>query len=121
MTDIAVSFDADRRKLAAACERVAAATQHPGFSLPSVSEPIRKVAAMLNASCRWEEQAAAAASLRSFFHRDGINDVPGPIDCPSWETDLGHLYSLSTIFVESKYQAVAQQRGVAGTGQQAAS
>lgn len=117
MTNIAASFDTDRLRLVEACERVAAAAQHPSFSLPSVSEPIRNIAAVLSAPFPWEQQAAAAASLRIFFHRNGINDVPGPVDCPSWETDLDSLYSLSSIFVELKYSTVAELRRIAGGGQ----
>lgn len=110
MKDVFASFDADRQRLADACERVASAARRSNFSLPTVAERISAVAVVLKGSYSWEDQSAAAASLRGFFHRDGIDDVPGPPDTPSWAADLHLLDQLSTIFAELRYREVAQHR-----------
>ncbi|RZI54442.1 MAG: hypothetical protein EOP12_02850 [Pseudomonas sp.] len=110
MKDVFSSFDADRQRLADACERVATAARRSNFSLPTVVERISAVAVVLKGEYSWEDQSSAAASLRGFFHRDGIHDVPGPPNMPSWATDLNLLNQLSTIFVESRYREAVRKR-----------
>jgi hypothetical protein len=98
-------FRADLQALAMACRRVSDGVvktddPHRTFAAAQLSE----VAATLSTAQPWSVQAEAAASLRSLFHRDGIDDQPPPPDWPNWEADLALIWSLSTIHAESRYR-----------------
>ena len=108
--NIAENFDADRRALIAACGRVATAALHSQFPAAArLSTSLREVAETLEVGT-WKVQASAAASLRGWFHRDGVADWPVPPGAPNWTEDLKSLWDLSTIYVESRYAQVARAR-----------
>ena len=108
--NIAHAFDADRRALVGACLRIAdAALRGPVPRAPQFAAHVRGVAEALQ-SGTWEVQASAAASLRSWFHRDGVTDSPAPPGAPNWDDDLRTLWDLSTIYVESRYGDIARAR-----------
>jgi hypothetical protein len=110
---IAEAFDADRWALVAACRRVAdAATRGPFPDAARFAVHAREVAEALEAG-DWEAQASAAASLRGWFHRDGVADWPDPQGALTWTEDLKTLVDLSTIYVESRYGEVARARSAA--------
>lgn len=107
-SNIEALFDGDRTRLADCCERIASAL----FSIdPHSTKQLRQVAAVLRDTSDWDAQARAAASLRGLFHRDGLDDRPPPADARNWDEDLKTLWDLSTIYVETKYCAVAAMRG----------
>jgi hypothetical protein len=108
--DTAKTFDSDRRALAAACLRVANVVLRGPFpDAVRFAGQLREVAAVLEVGA-WEAQASAAASLRGWFHRDGVSDWPDPPGAPDWTDDLKTLWELSTIYVESRYADVARAR-----------
>ena len=107
---IAATFDTDRRALVAACTRVAdAVPRGPSPDATRFSVYLREVAEALEAGS-WDAQASAAASLRGWFHQDGVTDWPDPPGALSWTDDLKMLWDLSTIYVESRYAEVARAR-----------
>lgn len=122
MTTIEQRFATERDALAAACDRVAKyvlATQYPDRM--AVSRHLAAAGAALNRDRPWEEQASAAASLRSLFHKDGFAEWPEPPNCQTWDADLRMLWDLSTIFVEARYREVAAKRATPeATSQQGA-
>lgn len=108
MTNVEDSFNADRAKLADACQRVAALLR---TSDPRSAAQLAEVEEALRGAGSWETQASAAASIRGLFHRDGLDDRPAPVGAQNWESDLKTLWRLSTIYVETAYASVRAKHG----------
>lgn len=104
MSNIEERFDGERVRLLEACERVALAL---GSSDPASRSQLGAIASTLRGPSDWESQARAAASVRGLFHRDGLDDRPPPVGAATWDEDLKMLWDLSTIYVETRYGAVA--------------
>ncbi len=109
MSNIEETFNADRARLVGACERVAEALR-PSDRVSATH--LAEVAKVLRDPSPWEMQASAAASLRSLFHRDGLDDRPPPAGSSNWDEDLKTLWSLSTIYVETFYAPVAAKHAL---------
>ncbi|MET3515063.1 hypothetical protein ABIC63_002846 [Pseudacidovorax sp. 1753] len=107
MSNVNEQFNRERVRLLEACERVALAVRS---SDPASGGQLSAVAAALRDSSDWELQARAAASLRGLFHRDGLDDRPPPAGASTWDEGLKTLWGLSTIYVETRYAALAEKR-----------
>ncbi|MDN8615680.1 hypothetical protein [Variovorax ginsengisoli] len=105
MTPVENQFLIEKDALLGACERVATALGDGG-----PSRHLWNVVSTLRQATDWEAQAQAASSIRTLFHRDGINDRPPPAGAATWDRDIALLWDLSTIYVESKYRDVSNAR-----------
>jgi hypothetical protein len=110
-------FQAKRQRLIYLCRTIADAVMRTDYrNAKEVQVLLLEAGLIIEESTTIDDQRSAGGSIRSLFHKEGFHEYPGPVDFPSWDSDLSELFDLSSLYAEAKYKKLYAEHDNQGDG-----